>query len=604
MRFITGQLSQQVVSGSSAFRLTFLVISLLVLPVCPAFADKVELRPAEGVTRTELFTDLRRELMDEAKPETGFEARRQASRASTLVKDVLNSKGYYAPSVTMLVETQTGFQPVLLLDPGPRFTLDTVDVEFVGPSPREEDAVKARKIVNIKSGDTAIPGEVIHQESRIVSELRAAGYPFAEAETRRVIGDREAATLAITYQIRSGPRVRFGEVRYPHDMRTKASYLKRLETFATGDLYTPEKLAQFSGRLDETRLYRISNARLAPAPSRITDEGDEVRDVMVTLTERKRNTIEAGVSLSTDQGPGLSSQLTRRNLTGRGDDLVASFDMTTIEQTLDLQWRRPNEFGYNRGLVFGAALSNEDTDAYARHSFTLSGGYEVRTGREFSYGVGARASYIIESDQFGERDLQLIGLYANARLDRTDSLLNPTRGWRAEARVEPSVSFGGDETQFVRSVAQVRGYFPVRDDPSLVLAGRLKAGTVTGADVESLPSESRFFAGGGGSVRGYGYQEIGPRAADNTPLGGRSTLEAAVEARWQVRDKIGVVAFIDAGSVTTGEIPALSDLRSGAGVGVRYETVAGPLRIDIAAPLDRTKNDDPFQIYISLGQAF
>ena len=574
-----------------------------------AAADSIELRQSSETPNQDLLGELRNALPDEDVAETAFEAKRQARRAIKVIRDELNAKGYYDPDIETLIEedevSEELFHPIVLLDPGMRFVLGELAIAYIDKGPREADAIATREAMKLQSGDDAIPAQVINQETELVRTLRELGYAFVGAEDRSVIGDRDAGTLDVTYRLSSGPRVRFGEVRFVNDdTRTKESYLRRLIPFDEGELYDPAMLSLFAARLDETRLYRISNARLDDTSSGESVDGDEIYDVLVTLAERKRNTIELGASYSTDKGAGLTSELTRRNLTRRGDLLVASLAIAELEQILEVQWRRPNEFGYGKGLIFGSELSNEDTDAFNRQTFSLSGGLEVVKGPRFSYGYGVKGSLVSEQDEFGERDLQIIGLYTKARLDRADSILNATKGWRVDGGLEPTVSFGSDSAQYIRAYGQLRGYYPVLDDGKVVLAGRVKAGTVWGADLEALPSTSRFFSGGGGSVRGYAYQGIGPRSDADEPTGGRSVLELAFETRWQVRGNIGVVAFVDAGSVTTREIPGFSDLRTGAGFGVRYDTPAGPLRVDIATPLDKTENDDPVQVYISLGQAF
>lgn len=572
--------------------------------VLSAYAARVEIRPTEGTITSDLLSDLQSKLTDEKSPETAFEAKRQARRASDTLSNALNAKGYYDPTIEMLIETSDGVKPVVIVSPGKQFHIAGIEIAFEDPVPRNEDQSRAHKSLTLSTGKVAIPADVIDGEREIVSALRDSGYAFAEAQDRAVIGDRDAAELEITYNIRSGNRIRFGKVIYPENIRTKVSYLRRLEAFDEGELYDPSKLALFASRLDETRLYTIANARLSPVATSMSNDGDAIHDIIVTLKERDRNTVALGASLATDTGFGLSGEFTRRNLSRRGDMLIAQANFAELEQSLDLQWRRPNEFGYGRGLILSSALSNEETDAFDRQSFSLGAGFEVAEGPRFSYGYGVVGSVVKEQDDFGERDLQILSVYGTARLDRADDVLNPKRGWRADVRVEPSVSFGGEQSQFVQSSAQLRGYLPFGPQRRVVLAGRVKAGTVWGAGVSELPSQMRYFAGGGGSVRGYGYQAIGPRSDDNDPLGGRSLLETSVEARWQLRNKLGVAAFIDGGSVTSRETPGFGDLRFGTGIGVRYDTPAGPLRIDIATPLDKTDNDDPVQIYIALGQAF
>ncbi|MBN04370.1 MAG: outer membrane protein assembly factor [Ponticaulis sp.] len=586
---------------ASAFALSFVAL----LPASVAQADAVDIRrTTESNYPDDLWSALRNALPDERTPETLFDARRQAERASGIINNILNSRGYYAPEITALVETGTVNSPVIEVNPGPRFRIAGLNLAFAGRSAEEDEIQEAMSEIGVSEGDIAIPAEIIDVERQLSQFFQNEGYAFADVSNRRVRGDREAATLNITYTLDLGDRVRLGETVLPEDSETDAEYILELQPFEQGEIYAPSKLSSYAARLNELRTFRIANVRLSDEPTGESPEGDAIHDVVVTLTERERNTVAVGASIATDVGVGFSLDYTRRNFTGRGDTLTAELDFAQLEQEIEVEWRRPNELGYGRNIVLSTSLSNEETDGFDRQQFGVSAALEVSQSPDFTFTFGATASLIHEEDDFGERDLQLLGLFLAVRLDRSNDFLNPTRGWRLDGRIDPNVSFGGEESQFIRAETQARAYWPVLGDDDLVLAGRVKVGTVYGADIDALPSDSRFYSGGGGSVRGYGYQAIGPRSADDDPIGGRALLETSVEARWQVRPQIGIVGFVDGGSVSRTEVPNFSELRFGAGVGMRYLTPAGPLRIDIATPLDRSEFDDPVQVYIALGQAF
>ncbi|MAJ08559.1 BamA/TamA family outer membrane protein [Ponticaulis sp.] len=586
---------------ASAFALSFVAL----LPASVAQADTVDIRrTTESNYPDDLWSALRNALPNERTPETLFDARRQAERASGIINNILNSRGYYAPEITALVETGTVNSPVIEVNPGPRFRIAGLNLAFAGRGAEEDEIQEAMSEIGVSEGDIAIPAEIIDVERQLSQFFQNEGYAFADVSNRRVRGDREAATLNITYTLDVGDRVRLGETVLPEDSETDAEYILGLQPFEQGEIYSPSKLSSYAARLNELRTFRIANVRLSDEPTGESPEGDAIHDVVVTLTERERNTVAVGASIATDVGVGFSLDYTRRNFTGRGDTLTAELDFAQLEQEIEVEWRRPNELGYGRNIVLSTSLSNEETDGFDRQQFGVSAALEVSQSPDFTYTFGATASLIHEEDDFGARDLQLLGLFLAARLDRSNDFLNPTRGWRLDGRIDPNVSFGGEESQFIRAETQARAYWPVLGDDDLVLAGRVKVGTVYGADIDALPSDSRFYSGGGGSVRGYGYQAIGPRSADDDPIGGRALLETSVEARWQVRPQIGIVGFVDGGSVSRTEVPNFSELRFGAGVGVRYLTPAGPLRIDIATPLDRSEFDDPVQVYIALGQAF
>jgi len=189
-------------------------------------------------------------------------------------------------------------------------------------------------------------------------------------------------------------------------------------------------------------------------------------------------------------------------------------------------------------------------------------------------------------------------------VDRSNDILDPTRGWRFQIRAEPTWVMGDRQITYLKTQAQVSGYLPVTANDGTVLAGRLEVGSILGGAIPAVPADRRFYSGGGGSVRGFAYQAVGPRLSNNQPEGGLSLAEASFEVRRRITDKWGVVAFVDAGSVGLGQAPDFHTGSVGAGVGVRYNLGFGPLRLDIATPLNPREGDSPVEVYISIGQSF
>jgi len=158
---------------------------------------------------------------------------------------------------------------------------------------------------------------------------------------------------------------------------------------------------------------------------------------------------------------------------------------------------------------------------------------------------------------------------------------------------------------YVRAQFDASAYRPVSDN--VVVAGRVRLGTISGAPLFDLAPSRRFYSGGGGSVRGYGYQQLGPKDQDGDPIGGRGLAEFGLEARVRLKQfggNFGVVPFFDGGSLTSKEFPDLRNWRYAAGIGVRYYSTFGPIRVDLGVPLNRQKGDGPFAVTVSLGQAF
>lgn len=185
--------------------------------------------------------------------------------------------------------------------------------------------------------------------------------------------------------------------------------------------------------------------------------------------------------------------------------------------------------------------------------------------------------------------------------DTSDSLLDPTKGFRLSAKISPEGSLGSGGQIYGRGLFEATGYYPVSD--GIVLAGRARVGTIAGASREQIAPSRRYYAGGGGSVRGFGYQELGPKDPEARPIGGRSLVEAATEVRYRFGN-YGVVGFVDAGQVYTSTLPKFTDWRFGVGIGGRFYTNFGPMRLDVATPINRQPGESRVSVYISIGQAF
>lgn len=550
-----------------------------------------------------IIAQVREELAEADAPETVFEARRQARRAAERAEAYLNSRGYFAAQISYAVEAGPPIQPTIKVEPGLLFRLSSIELDLGGDALANNDEIRLQKVMTMTTGDLALPGMIVAQEAGLLAALKSFGYGDAEVRGRDALGDRDAGTLDVTYRLRPGPRIRFGKVIYPEDTRVRRTYLQRLVPFEESALYAPDALSEFNRRLSATRTYSVSSARLSAVPGHITQEGDEVRDVIVTLVERPRYTLLAGASVSTSEGPGVTSSLTRRNATRRGDTLTGSLTIAAQQRTLGVDWRIPNITAYNRSLALSADATREETDAFDREALTLTGAFEFKHTPRLTTAFGVEGEFTREDDALGQRDLQILSVSAGARLDRSDDPLDPTRGWRADLRAEPALAVGDRESQFFTLNGQVSAYRPVIAE-RLVAAGRVRGGFVYGANIEDLPVSRRFFAGGGGSARGFAYQSVGPKDLSGDPIGGRGLLEFSGELRWQGRGNLGYAAFVDGATVSASEVPSFDDLRYSAGFGIRYKTVVGPIRFDIATPLNKQEGDDPVQIYVSLGQAF
>ncbi len=539
-------------------------------------------------------------LLGEVEPTTSkFTARHQARRAAGIALDVLNSKGWLDASADIAVETGPPLKPIVRLDQGKRFTLGKIELKLSDAQIIQTDIPSFQ----IFTGDIARADTILNEEKRLLSQLRTSGYADASSQARQVIGDRKAATVDLTYNFTTGPKVCLGDITANNPGRTRENILHKLSPFKNGDTYSPDIIDQYKTRLSETQLYKYAKIDLSAPVETDNAEQCEVRDVLVTLEDASRRTVSAGASYATTEGFGLQAGYEMRNFSGRADTVNIDLYLSSLEQSLTTSWKQPLNGGYRHSLLVDAAIINEQTDAYDSRSISTNALYEHPWTKNIDVYAGIGLEVGQETQNDTELDFQIITGRGGARFDNTDNVLDPTQGVRLQVGVEPAYSLGDAEGQFITTTAQARGYTSFNED-KYILAGRLKVGGIAGSAVADIPSTRRFYAGGGGSVRGYEYQSIGPFDADGDPLGGRSLVEMSAEARIRFKNNLGMVAFVDAGEVGESQTPSFSNLRMGAGLGLRYYTSFGPLRLDVATPIDPRDSDERLLLYLSIGQAF
>ena len=566
--------------------------------------------------RGEMDADLRAQLVRavgevEGAPSNRFEARRRARGAMEAAEALLRSEGYYQPVLEDVVEGEETPVSIVNVVPGPRFELSEIEVLWAEPSPDAETSAAVREDIGLTPGEPGRAADIISAEGRIVAGLTRRGYADAAAQPRRVVVDHATITVQPSFRIASGPLVRLDGVRLETRGPTNPAWVAGLAPWSEGEVYDPEDVAELERRLLETGVYDGVGVALAPTDQTNTDGN---RPVIVTLTDRPRRILEAGATFSTAEGSGVDLIWTWHNRFGRADTLVWQARAADVDSRLGASlslphWRRPGET-----LRLSGAILNEDTDAYRRTALALAADLQQRLGKTswISYGVGLDAGQYDEN-RFDpvtqlpinfDRDLVILTARGSAYLDRSNDPLDPTTGWRLTASAQPTAVAGEDTVLFLRTEAQATAYLPLQDDAKTVLAGRVRIGSILGGEELTVPSDRLFYSGGGGSVRGFEYQGVGPRLPDNTPRGGLSLFETSIELRRDVWRNFQAVAFVDAGAIGFQETPNFNNLRYGAGVGVRYKLPFGPIRADIAFPLDRREGDADFQIYVSIGQAF
>jgi translocation and assembly module TamA len=555
-------------------------------------------------------TDLRERLEAAAQlfalvdrpPATAAGLERRAREDLDRLRTTLRSEGYYAAVVEFALDAAA--RPVAVriqVKPGAQYRLGVFTIRYAGAAEPEPAHRPALKDIGVKIGMPARGPAIKAAEGRVLAVLGDRGYPFPKIANMKASVRHDTARMTVELTVDSGLRARFGPLAITGLRGVEEDYIRRLVAWSEGAVYDRRKLDATREALRSTALF--SSIRIATTDA-LDAEG--LLPVTIDLAERPHRTIGAGVSYSTDIGPGGEVFWEHRNLFDRNEQLKLTTMATRVEQTGKAEFRKPAFLAGNQTLLTEASVANRDTDAFAQRSGIATIALERTYPSRWRAVLGVIGEYDWIDDNQGDREFQLAGLQVRASRRTTDNALDPTRGTTLELAATPYAGVGDEALRFARFVAGGSAYRAIDKGKRFVLAGRLRTGSIVGESTAALPADKRFYAGGGGSVRGYEFQEVGPLDGLGDPVGGRSLFEVSGELRIRVSEKFGVVPFVDGGTVFDDPYPAFNEtLRWSAGLGLRYFTDFGPLRADVAFPINgRDGVDDRFELYISIGQAF
>ena len=529
----------------------------------------------------------------------------------------LDSFGYYGSKISVdiagrsiddvglptALDTATAEVPVKIhIDKGPLFRLRRVGLTGQ-PDPVAEQALK------LKPGDPAVATDVLAAQGRMLEALREDGHALAKVDTPVAVLVPPATGLDVSYGVQPGPRVDLGPITIEGLDRVHESYVRRRLLLHAGERFDPRKIDKAREDLAAAGVF---SAVTVDAPDHVDPAGQ--LPLTVRLVERKRHVLGATAAYSTDLGASAGVTWSHRNLFGNAERLDLGAAVTQLGGSASRRpgydvtatLTQPDIFVRDLDLIYRLEGIKESLDAYDRTA--ILGGVSVRRrfSAEFSLTAGLQAQQSKVTQEGVTRDYTLLQLPVTAAYDTTgaDGLLDATHGIKATGAITPSVSLQAPSAQFVILQASGSTYFDFGSNGRSILALRATLASVQGATTFELPPDQRLYAGGSATVRGYKYQSVGPKFADNRPIGGVSLGAATVEFRQRFLSSFGAAVFLDAGEASATSAPFSGNLRMGAGAGIRYYTPFGPIRADIAVPLTKERGDDGFQIYVGIGQAF
>ncbi len=553
---------------------------------------------------------LLRALDDTAAPQDYVAAARADYRR---LLTALYAEGYYSGTISITIDGAEAAnlaplaapsaidQVVITVDAGPRFTFGDV---VIAPLPPDADVPS-----DLGPREPARSGVIRTATTQSLRSWRDLGYPLVEVGSQQITARHPDQKLDVSIGINPGPRLRFGELEVSGNVRVRTERVRAIAGLPVGEIYAPDDIAAAEQRLRRTGTFNS----VALSTAEEAGPGGTI-GVRAQLDEAKLRRIGFGLELDSIEGVTVSTFWLHRNLFGgaerfRAEAVVSNINADTggTDYALRGSFGRPATFGPDTDFYVNAEISRQDEDAF------LVDALEIETGliRYFSDdltlqgGIGVLTAQ--EETALGNRDYTLLILPLRATLDRRDNVANATAGYYLDTRITPFASVDGDLTG-TRIYGDARVYRTFGEDAGFTLAARGLVGSLVGAEIGEAPADFLYFSGGGGTVRGQPYQSLGVETQvgpDTVTTGGTSFLGAQLEARYAIRENISLVGFYDAGFIGDTAIPGDSgDWHAGAGLGVRYNTGIGPIRLDIGTPASGDDAGESVQVYIGIGQAF
>ncbi len=490
-----------------------------------------------------------------------------------------------------------------IVDMGPRFTFSKPSIVLAPPMAPGVLSPPTPTEVGLIAGHPYTASLVVKAGEAILNRYRENGYPFPKIARREVIADFKTNQVNVLFQVSPGSYARFGATRVTGLTRLEPRYVDALIPWKEGGPYDIRLIKKARQTLFDTNLFGVVAFQ---KPETVNAEGR--LPMTVELKERAPRTIRLGLEYTTDYGPGFNGSWTHRNLFGMAEKLTASAILNKETRTAALRFEKPMFLNRDNTFIAQIALNDETTDAYNATSGDVTTILRQQFTKTFSAGggLGFHLARVKENANNERNTYQLFYVPLTADLDTRKNILNPIQGFHLSLGMAPYQDIDDRDIRFFRYILGGSTYYNFNTGDWVVVALRAAFGQSFGIDHDNMPADLRFYAGGGGSIRGYGYQMAGPLQG-NTPLGGLSVLTTSLELRFKVTESIGVVPFLDAGTAFLDTIPDFGeqDMLYGAGLGLRYYTAIGPVRLDVAVPLKKREGvDSDYQIYVSIGQSF
>lgn len=513
---------------------------------------------------------------------------------------VLHAYGYYEAVVSIRVEdSEQNADVFVMITPGPVYVIDQFSIQFADKEPKCPDI--SLEEIGIQLRTPALSTKIVSAEQHVLNLLSQCGFPLAKTAQRSVIVDGSQKTVSVVLNIEEGPLCYFGPVTIGGQEATKEAFIRQKIAWKEGDLYDSLLVEQTQKSLLDTTLF--SSVLITYKDK--SQGADVILPMRIEVAETKHRSINIGISYQTFFGPGATFGWENRNVDGYGRRLTLQGDLTEKTHAGNATYHMPDFFAPDQDYVIQAQAMYESIFAYDDRSYNVVNRFEKRIGTKYRFSVGFKVERLFVSDSVDNGQFSLLEIPLYFRFSNANDLLDPTEGSTLEFKIIPSTNFSHPDRYYISQFTGVMLYLPVTKSRFLVLAQQLLFESVLSRSLDSVPVPKRVLGGTDQELRGYRYRSVSPLQG-HKPIGGRSGIFYTLEPRFRLTKSLGLVPFLDIGSVYLSIYPNLKEKwLASTGLGLRYFTFLGPLRFDIAFPLDRRKGIDPrYRVLISLGQTF
>ena len=549
-------------------------------------------------------------------PVGGFALTERARQDVQRFGTALHSFGYYKAAVSLTIAGRPlddpalpgminaapaapPFQVAASFDLGPLFRLGTVTI--AGQVPPDVPGQ-----LDLRSGQPAMAAQVLAAQGRLLDALKRDGYPLAKVPIPVATLHPDENLLDVAFQPDPGPRAAIGPIRVTGLKALNEAFVRNRLLLHQGQPYDPATIE--AARADLLSIGALSVIRVEQADA-LNAEGQ--LPITFDLTERPLHAVDVGVAYATDTGVNVTAGWHDRDLFGNAEQL----NLTVTNQTggnavtkpgylAGAQFLKPDFLARDQTLEINLNAIKQSLQAYDQTALLERIALNRKLSPHWTASLGLSGEQESIIQEGATRHYNLAGVPATLRYDSTTNLMDPTSGIRAALSVTPTKALGASPATFFISQVSGSTYLDLTGNGRSVLALRGLVGKVSGTGVFGLPPDQRFYAGGSATVRGYRYQTLGPQFTDRRPTGGTAVAAGSIEFRQRIYASFGLVGFVDMGQVSSTGAPFTSNWHAGAGVGARYYTSIGPIRLDVAVPLNKLPGGDSLELYVGIGQAF